>query len=290
MPRITVDPNLAICPDHKDPSYDAIRLAIVVASNITDDEAAEQLSEAWVQQNNAQKQAWAIQLQEDQIQLKQEAAAQRQAEDEQQRIAQEAAEEELRELEKKKPKMNPFRRDLAAPDFLLPQPSSFAINKLENFEYVELWYFTAEGCTDAAHNQRTVAEEAFGLTQKDNFISLKPLSSFRASRNVIKDQDLNWRQFETAKTAFLIHATRAAWPEDHRDALASMWDDLQNHEYRHRPHGERTLLLYQARIRKEWHDSLKRQEGFNIAKFNENLLRSISDEVWSEVREEESRT
>jgi hypothetical protein len=290
MPRIASDPSLETCPDFDDPIFDVVRQALVENLAITDDLATQRLAETWTQHNNTRKEAWAAQQQADQLEREQEEEAQRLAREEELRQEREAAEAEQRELDRKKPKMSDFNRNRPAPDFLFPLPASFAINKLENFEYVELWYFTADGCAEAARHHRTVAEEAFGLTQKDSIISIKPLSSYRASNRVVRDQDLTWRQFETAKTAFLIHATKAGWPKEHREALATCWRDLETHEYRDRSHGERMLLLYQARIRKEWHDSMKRQDSFNIALFNDTLLRSISDEVWHQVKEEESKT
>ena len=80
-----------------------------------------------------------------------------------------------------------------ADSVIAPCPSPFAINKLKSFEYVELSYFTPEGCASAAEENRATAEEAFGLTKVDGFVALKPVASFKASKNVIKDKDLSWR-------------------------------------------------------------------------------------------------
>jgi hypothetical protein len=257
--------------------------------NISEDQAAKQLTGAWTQQNNARKESWARQVQEDQHELEEAERAQAQAEEEQRCIQKEGDKAEQRESEKKKLKMKTFNVNLAVPDLILPRLASFMINKLENFEYIELWYFTDKGCMDATQNQQVIAEEAFRLTKHDDFISLRPISSFRASRNVVKDQDLTWRQLETARSPFLHCATKAGWPKCNTDALASFWLDIESHEFHHRPHGKCMLLIYQACVHREWHDSLMLDKGFNLAAFNESLLHTISDEVWSDVRAEGMR-
>jgi hypothetical protein len=86
-----------------------------------------------------------------------------------------------REAEKKKPKIHSFNSAKSIGNAIAPCPSPFALNKLETFDYIELWYFTQEGCADALDNQQAVAEDAYGITAVDNFMALKPVSSFRAS-------------------------------------------------------------------------------------------------------------
>ena len=82
---------------------------------------------------------------------------------------------------KKKPKLQPgFDKNKIVSNFITPRPAAFALNKLENFEFVELWYFTDEGCLDASDTHRTVADEAFGLSKVDGFVALKPVASFRS--------------------------------------------------------------------------------------------------------------
>ena len=73
--------------------------------------------------------------------------------------------------------MNAFDILKGVEDALAPRPAPFAINKLDNFEYVELWYFTPEGCADASDFSKSSADEAFGLAQIDDVMALKPISS-----------------------------------------------------------------------------------------------------------------
>ena len=73
-------------------------------------------------------------------------------------------ENEWKENEKKKPKMNNFDKNAMVNDFIGPCPSVYALCRLAEFEYAELWYFTQEGCVDAMH-QRTQNEDSFSLTK-----------------------------------------------------------------------------------------------------------------------------
>jgi len=67
------------------------------------------------------------------------------------RLQEKAKEEEeaRREAERKKPKINDFDLDLVMPGHITPRPSSYALNKIKNLQYVELDYFTIKGCNEA---------------------------------------------------------------------------------------------------------------------------------------------
>ena len=72
-------------------------------------------------------------------------------------------ERERQEAEKKKLKMKDFNDNSAVADFIILQPTTYALNKLEAFKYVELWYFTQEGCIDMMECQRSQNDNAFGI-------------------------------------------------------------------------------------------------------------------------------
>jgi hypothetical protein len=127
---------------------------------------------------------------------------------------------------KKKTKFLDFNEDIPPTDTLINRPSTFALNKLKAFEYVELYYFTPEGCEEAANNLRTVLDKIFRLEKVNNTLLIRSISSSTASRNVIKDKDLTWRQMTMGFAAFLEHATYAKWPEKHLKALASLMYSL----------------------------------------------------------------
>lgn len=54
------------------------------------------------------------------------------------------ADEQWKEQEKKKPKINPLDPNSTIRSWIAPQPSAYALNKIQQIEYIELDYFTPE--------------------------------------------------------------------------------------------------------------------------------------------------
>ena len=74
-------------------------------------------------------------------------------------------------------------------DHVMPRPSQFTIGKLKSFNFVELWYFTDEGCAEAQDTSKAQSDDAYGITKVDDLVALKPVVSFKASQNVVPDVD-----------------------------------------------------------------------------------------------------
>ena len=51
--------------------------------------------------------------------------------------------------EKKKPTIGDFEEDIPPPNVIALRPSQYVIQKVAAYEYMELWYFTKEGCFKA---------------------------------------------------------------------------------------------------------------------------------------------
>ena len=149
MPRITQDPTGQVCPNFAGETYSAIWLAMMTGSQLTDADAAEWLVTAWNQMHAHKVEAWDLQDQTDMIEQEE---LQRLAQVEEERLREDEEhqkDEEKKELEKKQPKINDFDNEKMVGDFILPNPSQFAIGKLKLFSFTELWYFTEEGCCKA---------------------------------------------------------------------------------------------------------------------------------------------
>jgi hypothetical protein len=93
--------------------------------------------------------------------------------------------------------------------------------------WVDLWYFIPEASKEAVTNLHTTPE----------------------------DHDLTWEQMTTGGHCFLEYTQWLGWPEKHIKALALFFHNIEMSEYRERKIGEETLLLYQARVRLDWHDA-----------------------------------
>jgi len=185
MDRLATDPALEVMPNFASEAFAQTRQLLANAQNLTDDEITIQLSAAWTHDNETRREHWALQQEAD-------AQAQEEANQAEALLREAEAHAELAEAAKKKPKLNPFDEHRTVSDSIIPRPSSFALNKIKSSDYVELWYFTPEGCKDAANNLRTMADETFGLAKIDNMVTIRSVSSSTASRNALQDQDLTW--------------------------------------------------------------------------------------------------
>ncbi|KAF8344405.1 hypothetical protein F5887DRAFT_272669 [Amanita rubescens] len=155
-------------------------------------------------------------------------------------------------------------------DSIIQRPCQYACDRLKNWQYVPLWYFCPEGCAEAT--------EVYSKPTDDASESTRTNSGFVAFK---QDHELTWCQFGLARFHFLENTRSYKWPQRYIDSLSNFFRNIFTHNLRFRNDGERVLLLYASRVRREWHDSLERGEGFNIGIINERLLDAISREVYS---------
>ncbi|KAJ6496855.1 hypothetical protein DFH09DRAFT_945761 [Mycena vulgaris] len=291
-PRLTLDPDLESCDDYTSAIFKPLRDLLVAgsatsATPLTDADAAVQLADSWNAGRAARKVIWDAQVQADAAQAAADAAAETAQVEAAQAAVDAAAEAERLEIEKKKPKLGAFDAGLLIPDFLGPRASNFAKKKLEDKAYVELWYWTKEGCLDAELLRGGVeADESFGITQIGSTLSLKPLTAYKASKKVVPDEELSWAQLSIARAGFLAAIEAAGWPKEHRAALASFFYAIETHPSRmnHDDYADTILVIYAARARRFWHDLLAQDKGFNIAIINDKLLEQISQEFHNKLR------
>ena len=275
--RIIHDPHLELIPDHAGPHYNALREALV-QNGMTPEQAIQALDDSWTQNHAARIQAWDQQVENDAAAAA--ALAQQGQQQEQQAPLEPPLQgEERAEGEKKKPKMKDFDKATTVGNYIAPRPAQYALRRVEDFDYVELWYFTPEGCSDATQLQLTLHDDTFGLTKVDDVVALKSISSLKASRNVVPDAELSFRQVSMAKNTFIQLMTKYQWSEKAINAFAQLFTQLELHPLRQREFGERALITYQARVRREWHDQLKLGSAFNIGILNEDLLQTIYREL-----------
>ena len=256
---------------------------MTTGGQLTDVEAAEWLVTAWNQTHTRDVEAWDLQVQTDMAE-QEEFHRLAQAEEERLKAEEEChKDKEQKELEKKWPKINDFNDDKMVGDFVLPCPSQFAIGKLKSFSFTELWYFTEEGCSKAQGSSRTLLDDTYGIMQVDNLVALKPITTFKASKNVILDTDLLWRQMNIGKNMMLQHMELCNWPPKHVSSFARFYLHLELNLMCLCPNGERVLLTYQATVRHQWQDDIAQGQGFNIAQINQRLLTTVAKEVWDAI-------
>lgn len=285
MPRITQDPDLEVRPDFTSVAFDPLCTALATAEGIDKAAVAARLADAWVVDNNTRKEAWAEQVREDkagaaEARLAQEAEELRELEE-----LRKEEETEKREKEKKKPKLKGFVANKPVGNVPDLRPSRYAIHKLDERDYVELYYFTDEGCSEAVRFDRTIAQDAFTFAKADDTLLLKPMASHKPSSKVIPDEDLTWRQMSMAKTCLLHHMSQAGWPEELVIALAEFYLNLEGHPMRRQVDGDTVLLHYQAQVRREWHEALRATDDddvFDISFINRQRVEEIAAVLWKD--------
>jgi hypothetical protein len=275
------NPSLEVCPDFEGNLYEDICNNLIAATGATAEEVVAQLTETWTCRHNKRIQEWNQQWEEE-AQAEAEIEWARAAQDEEEHLAKEAkTENERLEAEKKKLKMNGFNATVSVGDSITPRPSQYAIQKLNNFKYIELWYFSPEGCKEAMKTSRSIMDDTFSLMKLDDHLTIHPSSAFKASRSALPDHELTFSMFLRAKNLFLTHANTVKWPQTHLDALVLFFWHLKNHAmWNNSEIGDMVILHYASHICLNWHDRLKHNEGFNIGIINETLLCTINKEVW----------
>ena len=276
--EIIHNPHLEVIPDHAGPHYDVLR-NLLMQNGMTPEEAVQALNNSWTQSHAARVQAWDQQVENEAAAAAAMAQQQQQPEQQPEQQAPLDPPPQGAEAEKKKLKMKDFDDATTVGNYIAPRPAQYALRRLEDFEYVELWYFTPEGCSDATQLQLTLNDDTFGLTKVDDVVTLKSISSLKASKNLIPDAELSFRQVSMAKNAFIPLMAKYQWSEKAINAFAQLFTQLELHPLRQREFGERALITYQARVRREWHDQLKLGSAFNVGTLNEDLLQSIYREL-----------
>ena len=289
MPRLTLDPNLEVRPDFASAAYDALCTALAAAEHVDKGAIVTRLSNAWDVENNAKKATWEEQVRQDEVEALDAALAQERQQQLELEERTREEEAEKKEKEKKKPKLKEFVANKPVKDTTQLRPSHYAIHKLDEREYVELYYFTLEGCTEASKIDRTIAQDAFTFTKAEDTLLLKPMASHKPSNKAIPDEDLTWRQMSIAKTTLLHHMSQTGWPEHYVVALAEFYLNLESHPTRLQTDGDTILLHYQAQVWCEWHEALRStsdEPAFDISSINDKRVDTIGAEIWNTRRTE----
>ena len=171
-----------------------------------------------------------------------------------------------------------FDDDAVVPDRAPLTPLKFATDKIKNAEYVEMWYFTTEGCREASVATLTSSDDTIGLLKTDSGLALQQVKASKASRNALPDEKLSWDQISTARHNLIEAMVTNGWPERLVVALAQLYLNLENLKATGKD--PRSLIRYHAVVRRMWHTWLKSRVGqFNVGLINETLLKGMEDEI-----------
>lgn len=276
MARLVRDPNLDLAPDFASENFVTNReLAIAAQPELTEDQAAQKLLEAWTTINDSRKIRW-----------------------EAERVEREADEAAIRALAPPPPPLNPPEPapEIATPEVfhgkkklklavvaegkqivrrLRTAPSGFAISKVENYEYVELSYFTTDACSEAARLDSITESTATA----EDMAAVRLANALKPSLKAIKDEDIPWLDMSEAKLTLIETMEAAGWPSGWVAMLDKFFFHIENHALIREPDGRQILKRYMAKARREWHKCLKDadNEAFDISLINEELMTDIRD-------------
>ena len=136
------------------------------------------MKEAWARENDRKTATWNAQLEQDHIEQEEQDRLIQEDEEAQCALLEREAEEQHKKTEKKKPKFGPFDPLCPVDESIEPRPAQYALQKLSNFEYIELDYFTAKGCRDAAADTtKSISHDTLAFTQLEETISIQPLAA-----------------------------------------------------------------------------------------------------------------
>ncbi|KAH9007886.1 hypothetical protein EDB85DRAFT_1884186 [Lactarius pseudohatsudake] len=260
MPRILSDPSRVACPLFEGHEWEFMRQTLIGPVPLTEEEAAQRLRETWTRDNNNQVAAWNDQLQQDQAEQDELDRLAQEEEDAQQALRDKEAEEQRNKAEKKKPKIGSFVKGRGVANWVEPRPAQYALNKINNREYVELDYFTLKGCREAATDaNQSISQDTLAFARLNDTLAVRPLAAMKTSRNIRADEDLSWDELMDAKHTMLHFMVQSnVWPSAHIESLAAFYIALETHPRRAQDHGRKVLAVYQSRVRREWFDAFKR--------------------------------
>lgn len=159
-----------------------------------------------------------------------------------------------------------------------PIASNYAMHKIDNFDYVELWYWTKEGCEEAQTNDVSDDPNTLTLSKVEEQVVLKPINVSKPSSRAVPDRQLLWNQLSIGKAGMLKQMTKSGWPSEHLTSLGAFYLELKSHNLRHELLGKLAVIAYADEVRQEWFQALKPNSTkacFDIGVINEDRLDSI---------------
>jgi hypothetical protein len=233
--------------------------------------------------------AWNTQLQQDLVEQEEQIRITCEAE-EAQRAQQEAEDKRIhREAKNKKLKLNLFDPKQHVKKWIEHRPATFALNKLNNLEYIELDYFTMRGCKEAmANTNKSVSHDTLTFMQQGDTFVIPPLAAIRPSKHIRNNEELSWEEMMDAKNMMLHFMVKSGlWQNKHTLSIVSFYVNLNCHPRKGQKNRKRALLLYQSCVWNEWFEALKHGKGFNIELIQDKLLCSLVEEVNDAIQDRE---
>ncbi|KDQ50949.1 hypothetical protein JAAARDRAFT_543284 [Jaapia argillacea MUCL 33604] len=226
MPRILSDPSLIECPDYASDDHAAVR-APFINPNTTEEQAIQLLTNFWKAGNDSDRLKWVRQVEQDAEEVAERERLRTEAEATAARAQQvEVAAARMEEMKKNKSKYLPIP-DRDVPTIAPVIAANYAIRRMEQGLYVDMYYYTNAGLRDALRDSGAVDDEAMVMLRQPNGgTGWTPAAAVRDSRSVVDDKDIAWEDFCQAAPRMIIAMEQAGWREERVRMLASFWGTL----------------------------------------------------------------
>ena len=189
---------------------------------------------------------------------------------------------------KKKTVFPDFDENAMVSDRIPHAPLEFAIGKMEAMEYVELWYFTTEGCQEASLAIPATTPDTFGILSTETGLALQPINTLKPSKNAAQDAQLSWEQLMTARHTMISVVHQVCWPKKYTHMFAAFYMNLEG--LKSEGYNSKALILYHTTVRKQWYSALKSQgKIFNISIINEKLFQKLENQIRDRNQEQIQR-
>ena len=266
-------------PDYMLQEFEEARLFFTVKGE-TDQEAAALLRSLWDFNHNKVIVAWDHQRAEE-IEAQLEIREQAEQDVERQCLLREQEEEQTKQEERKKYK-NKFAPipDRPLPPTALLLPLQHALNKLRKGEYILLHFFTNKGIREA-EDDGSGDDDLLTLVQTDKGPTFQSAASTKAKKQKVRDEHLSWEEFSQANYRMVGAMMQQEWLEERVNMVRDFWIAFETHAWRHdtSEYRKRVLLLYQGRVRRDWHKTLGTSATFCLLPLNEDRLNELHQEL-----------
>lgn len=277
MVNFTQNPHDAQAPDYASVIYDATR-ARLITPQLDNAAAIGLLGAIWTAENDAQRAAWDAQIAErDAADAARQLDALNDAAAAAALLAEEAAATLAEDRKKNRAKY------IAAPNVPFSHLSPVLISpavrlRLEAGKQLELWHFTRHGLDELRRNPTSVGYDDMQLAHSNDSgtVIMTSAHDLAKSKNLIPDQLLAWDDFTQAAPRLIDAMEETGWLPVNVAMFAAFFGNIQLLANTSDPEDldelRRALLLYQAEVRTQWHNTLRTKHACNIAEICEPVL------------------
>ncbi|KAF9789218.1 hypothetical protein BJ322DRAFT_1017925 [Thelephora terrestris] len=264
------DPTTETEPNYEDAVWDAARNAIMAGGKSLE-ETLEILRQGWRGQHKRAVEEW-----NEHLRLHQQQEREQEGEGDREQV-------DLSTSERNSESEVPDWVSRPTPSFLDIKPARNILKRLEKKEFVELWYFTADGCRETSGADLLSSDDYNLVGTGNGRIVLRSKASAATSTKAVKDEDLSWEQLTEAKTRMVGCMKACGWSQHEVTQLVMFFLSLDDHPIRSQSYRLQTIMRYQDRVRRDWTSRLK-TDAYSISEVNDNLMKEFRDDIRNEVQ------